>query len=133
MKILIDEEVVKQALVPVYGQAHPTAGDSYKEGWRDALDYAEQAIDTALRSALQAEKVEPIPVAYFQITGEHQGYKYYEQVSRKFRNDADVIPLFAAPTPPTNTGELREAARAIVNFWPEMITFEAIDRLRKAL
>jgi hypothetical protein len=51
--------------------------------------------------------------------------------------DAYKAMLYAAPTPPTDTDELREAARAVVEWWhlkandaDEELLF---DRLRKAL
>lgn len=100
-KILVDEGVVQQAL--------------------DALctcTPAQKLAITALRSALQAEKVEPF--------------------DPEFPFGPEVF-IDAAPTPPTNTDELREAARAVVERWdsplwkdlPHTGTF--IDRLRKAL
>lgn len=99
-KILIDEEVVKQALDFIE-----------MEGWTEEHD----ATLLALRSALDAaEKVEPLDLC---------------QIYREIKG------IDAAPTPPTNTDELREAARAVVEHLnaPMWHGDAVIDRLRKAL
>lgn len=92
MKILIDEEVVKQALdALVKYQTRQSMDDLESAG------YAGDDAITALRSALQAERVKP-PIAW----SNREGTLFCgNNVKHHFPHY--VIPLYAAPTPPTNT------------------------------
>jgi len=92
MKILIDEEVVKQALDKM--NQVTTLEQEDEDILFDAI--------AALRSALQAEKVEPVAHGVFH----EDGSAHIMQDKQTAECFGKSIPLYAAPTPPTNTDEL---------------------------
>jgi hypothetical protein len=74
-------------------------------GWREYL---------AENKRLTAERVDPVawvtPTAYAVSKGKPSMAAW-----SGVKTDSHTIPLYAAPTPPTNTDELREAARRLLS------------------
>ncbi|MFA7327378.1 MAG: hypothetical protein WC121_11980 [Candidatus Kapaibacterium sp.] len=85
---------------------------NYRDLYKAMLDAAPTPPVAA--EATSAERVRSEPeiehaVAYFQFDKLADGTMYYEQVEAKYRNDADVIPLYARlPEPMMEVEWIRE-------------------------
>jgi hypothetical protein len=141
MKILIDEEVVKQALATLEG-SHPSFG-IHTEMWSKSVTALRSVLDNPTPPTNNEIKVRP-PVSLLmtlferyaaqRIIAHNYGNKHgdvdaSEETWRQFKGTLDVA------LAPANTDELREAARAVVEWYDsnDVAWIPDIDRLRKAL